>query len=94
VIRLDRDGHEQLAADVDLGYAHGIAEDYVRVSGSRRLADPRAAWRHAPISAAQREQLVRLGVPFAPDATRGDASDLIARAEGARRLQRLASRAA
>ena len=40
VIRLDRDRHEIVARDVDLGYAHGIAEDHVRALGAHRLADP------------------------------------------------------
>jgi hypothetical protein len=66
----------------------------VRASGTRRLADPCAAWRGAPISPAQRGQLLRLGVPIPPDATRGDASDLIVLAEGTHRLERLAARAA
>jgi hypothetical protein len=94
VIRLDRDGHERLAADIDLGYAQGIAEDYVRASGTRRLADPRAAWRRAPMSPAQVGELHRLGVPVPLEATRGEASDLIALTQGTRRLDRLASRAA
>ena len=34
VLRLHRDGHEQLAGGVDLGYAHGIAEDFVRAAGA------------------------------------------------------------
>jgi ATP-dependent helicase IRC3 len=94
VIRLDRDGHERLAADIDLGYAQGIAEDYVRASGTRRLADPRAAWRRAPMSPAQMGELHRLGVPVPRQATKGEASDLIALTQGTRRLDRLASRAA
>ena len=95
VVRLDRDRHHQvLARDVDLGYAHGIAEDHVRQLGARRLADPRAAWRRAPITDAQTGVLRRLGIPIPDRATKGEASDLIALHHGARRLQRLAARRA
>jgi superfamily II DNA or RNA helicase len=89
VVRMDRDRHEILARDVDLAYAHGIAEDHVRALGAHRLADPRAAWRRKPISDAQAQTLRRQGIPVPAQATKGDASDLIALAEGARRLQTL-----
>ena len=89
VVRLDRDRHEILGRDVDLGYAHGIAEDHIRNMGAHRLADPRAAWRRKPMTDAQAQTLRRLGVPVPDDATKGQASDLIALAEGARRLQAL-----
>jgi superfamily II DNA or RNA helicase len=89
VVRLDRDRHQILARDIDLAYAHGIAEDHVRALGAHRLADPQAAWRRKPISDAQAQTLRRLGVLVPEQATKGDASDLIALAEGARRLQAL-----
>jgi superfamily II DNA or RNA helicase len=89
VVRLDGDRLEILARDVDLAYAHGIAEDHIRIMGAHRLADPQAAWRRKPISDAQAQTLRRLGVPVAERATKGDASDLIALAQGARRLQAL-----
>ena len=79
-----------MSCDVDLGYAHGIAEDHVRALGAHRLADPRAAWRRAPMSGAQATALGRLGVALPERATKGEASDLIALAQGARRLQALA----
>ena len=92
VVRLDRDRHQILARDIDLGYAHGIAEDHVRALGARRLADPRAAWRRKPISDAQAGVLRRLGIPIPDRATKGEASDLIALHHGARRLEQLATR--
>ena len=92
VVRLDRESHQILARDVDLGYAHGIAEDHVRQLGARRLADPRAAWRRAPITDAQTGVLRRLGIPIPDRATKGEASDLIALHHGARRLEKLATR--
>ena len=94
VVELERDRHALLARDVDLGYAHGIAEDHVRQLGARRLADPRAAWRRAPISGAQRALLARLRIPVPEHATKGDASDLIALHHGARRLEQLSARRA
>ena len=94
VVQLDRDRHALLARDVDLGYAHGIAEDHVRQLGARRLADPRAAWRSQPISDAQRALLTRLCIPVPDHATKGEASDLIALHHGARRLEQLAARRA
>ena len=94
VIRLDRDDHEQLAAGVDLGYAHGIAEDHVRRAGSLRLADASARWRRAPMNDAQARLLRRLGVAVPEGATKGEASDLITLAEGRRRLDQLTRRAA
>jgi ATP-dependent helicase IRC3 len=94
VVRLDRRDHALLARDVDLGYAHGMAEDHVRQLGARRLADPAARWRPQPVSDAQAGLLARLGVHVPDDATRGDASDLIALHHGARRLEQLAAKRA
>jgi hypothetical protein len=91
VVRLDRQSHQILARDVDLGYAHGIAEDHVRALGARRLADPRAAWRRAPITDAQTTMLARLRIPIPDQATKGEASDLIALHHGARRLEQLSA---
>jgi hypothetical protein len=89
VVRLDRDHHEILARDIDLAYAHGIAEDHIRNMGTHRLADPHATWRRKPMTDAQAQTLQRLGIPIPDQATKGDASDRIALAEGARRLQAL-----
>ena len=94
MIRLDRDSHEQVAADVDLGYAHGIAEDHVRRVGSLRLADSSARWRRAPMNDAQARRLRRLGVAVPERATKGQASDLITLAEARARLDRLSRRRA
>ena len=46
------------------------------------------------MSSAQASSLQRLGVPVPADATKGEASDLIALADGIRRLDRLTTRAA
>jgi hypothetical protein len=94
VVRLDRDQIEQLAVDVELAYAHGIAEDYVRQSGAMWLADASARWRRAPINDAQAQLLRRLGITPPEGASKGEASDLITVARGAALLDRLARRAA
>jgi hypothetical protein len=94
VLRLDRDRIQQLAVDVDLGYAHGIAEDYVRQTGALRLADASARWRRAPMNDAQASLLGRLGITPPDGASKGEASDLITLARGAALLDRLAREAA
>ena len=94
VMRLDRDRVERLAVDVDLAYAHGIAQDYVRHTGATQLTDASARWRQAPMNDAQAALLRRLGITPPPGATKGQASDLITVARRAARLDRLARQAA
>lgn len=65
-----------LGVDLDLTWAQGVAEDYVRSVGATWL-DPAAKWRNASPSAAQMGLLRRLGVPIPDGCTRGQASDLI-----------------
>ena len=89
-----RNGHEQLASGVDLGYAHGIAEDYVRAAGAQALAAPYARWRGKPMNGAQAGELRRLGVTPRDGVTKGEASDLITVARAAAALERLSRRAA
>ncbi len=94
VLRLHRNGHEQLAGGVDLGYGHGIAEDYVRAAGAQALAAPYARWRGKPMNGAQAGELRRLGVTPRDGVTKGEASDLITVARAAAALERLSRRAA
>jgi len=94
VVRLDREQVERLAVDVDLAYAHGIAEDYVRQAGAMTLADSSARWRQAPMNDAQARLLRHLRITPPESATKGEASDLITVARGAALLDRLARRAA
>jgi superfamily II DNA or RNA helicase len=91
VLRLTGGKHEQLAAGVDLGYAHGIAEDYVRAAGAQALATPYARWRGKPMNGAQARLLRQLGVTPADGITKGEASDLITVAKAAAVLDRLAA---
>ena len=92
VLRLHRDGHEQLAGGVDLGYAHGIAEDYTRAAAAQALAAPNARWRQKPMTDAQVGLLRRLGIIPREKMTKGDASDLITVARAARQLERIVDR--
>jgi ATP-dependent helicase IRC3 len=73
-----------LAHGLDLGYAHGVAEDFIRRLGAAHLVNPDARWRTQAISDKQRALLERLGIPYDADLTRGAASDLIS-AEFAKR---------
>jgi superfamily II DNA or RNA helicase len=94
VLRLQGGKHDQLASGVDLGYAHGIAEDFVRAAGAQALAAPHARWRTSPMNEAQANLLRRLGITAPEGATKGEASDLITIARAAQLLDRLVERAA
>ena len=73
---------------LDLGYAQGVAEDYVRANAPRCLVGKDASWRGQEASGKQIELLRRWGIPHSPDISKGDASALIdlemARREAAR----------
>jgi ATP-dependent helicase IRC3 len=88
VVVQERGAHERqvLAQGLDLGYAHGVAEDFIRRVGAAHLVDPNARWRGQEISDKQRALLARLGIPCDPDLSRGEASDLISAALAKREL--------
>ena len=68
----------EVARDLPLDYAQGIAEDHARRLGGERLADPNAAWRQRPASVKQLDVLRRWGLIGARSSlTAGEASDLI-----------------
>jgi ATP-dependent helicase IRC3 len=68
----------EIARDLPLEYAQGIAEDRARRMGGSRLADPNAAWRRRPASVRQLDTLRRWGVLGArASLTAGEASDMI-----------------
>ena len=94
VERLHQGRVERLASGVDLGYAHGIAEDYTRAAAAQALAAPNARWRQKPITDAQVGLLRRLGITPPDGASKGEASDLITVARAAELLDRLAGKAA
>jgi len=78
----------ELGHRLDLGYAQGIGEDYVRVHGNPAMVDPDAGWRRAPASLQQRNKLRALRIPFGEEITKGAASDLISAASAAAQLER------
>ncbi|QVL37011.1 DEAD/DEAH box helicase [Aminirod propionatiphilus] len=59
-----------------LGYAQGLAEDFVRQRGSL-LARKNAKWRKNEVSEGQLRLLDKLGIAFRQGMTRGEASTLI-----------------
>jgi ATP-dependent helicase IRC3 len=68
----------EIARDLPLEYAQGIAEDRARQLGGDHLADPNAAWRQRPASAKQLDVLRRWGLlGVRSSLTAGEASDLI-----------------
>lgn len=68
---------QELASNVTLGFAQGIAEDYAREQGVDVLLKKKARWRHYPATGKQVKWLSSLGVEFEASITRGEASDLI-----------------
>ncbi len=79
--RYPRDAVEVLAQGYDLGYAQGLAEEYVRQHGVKAFVNPNATWRGKPASEAQLKFAKRLGVKYAPDVTMGEISELIDQAK-------------
>jgi superfamily II DNA or RNA helicase len=61
-----------------LGYAQGVAEDYIRLHGALHLAAKDAAWRKKSPTERQIETLKKLGIPHDPAGiSSGEASSLI-----------------
>jgi superfamily II DNA or RNA helicase len=75
-----------LGEGLDLGYAQGVAEDWVRRAGADRLVDRSAAWRSRPASDRQVALLRERGIEVRPGLTAGAASDLIDVAKAAAAL--------
>jgi hypothetical protein len=78
-----------LSAGLELAWAQGIGEEYVRSHGgdSDRIAASDAPWRRKAPSEAQIRQLRKLGLEV--PATRGEASDALTAAYGARDMGKL-----
>lgn len=68
-----------LGRDLDIGYAMGVAEEYLRENGSgaSALIDKNAPWRAKPPSPKQVALLEKMGIPVEDGMTAGRASDLI-----------------
>jgi superfamily II DNA or RNA helicase len=91
-----RQAPEVLVEGVELGYAQGAAEDWVREQGAMRLADQQATWRtdKRPASQKQRSVLWAMGLRKAsrdPELTAGDASDLITAGNAKQALEQAAA---
>ena len=68
---------EELSAPIDLGYAQGVAEDYVRQNRREGYASRDAAWRSRPATEKTLALMRELGLEAGPGMTQGEASDLI-----------------
>ena len=72
-----------LSEDVlPLGYAMGVCEDYARQLSVAKTAMKSASWRKEGATEKQRKALKRMGVPFDPDISKGEASRLLDRKFG------------
>ncbi|HZA21187.1 MAG TPA: hypothetical protein VFA32_01025, partial [Dehalococcoidia bacterium] len=83
VVHLVRDhGPQVLHSALPLGYAMGVAEDFVRKRGARVLADPNAWWRSEPSTEKQLYRMRQWQLPTRPGMTRGEAHDLMLSVSG------------
>jgi superfamily II DNA or RNA helicase len=62
---------------LDLGYAQGVAEDYVRANAPRYLVSRDATWRKDRASEKQIDLLRRWKIPHSPGISKGEACALI-----------------
>ncbi|MFW6031345.1 MAG: DEAD/DEAH box helicase [Myxococcota bacterium] len=70
-------GTESLADGLDIGYAQGVAEDYIRNAKAVQLVDPKAPWRQKAATEKQLATLRKMRVKWDGDLTAGEASDRI-----------------
>ena len=83
--RRDRTRTPLVNSVLDLGYAQGVVEDYIRANACNHLAVKGAFWRRKPATEKQLEVLSKMRIPFnVKSLTAGAASDLIS-LENARR---------
>lgn len=80
--RKDGDDRELLTtAPVDLEFAQGIAEDYVRRAGAVYLSQRSSRWRRDAATDKQLAALKRRKITHHADITKGEASELLTQAE-------------
>ncbi len=88
---------QQWLKDSPLDWAQQHAEMKARLLQSDEkkliLVDSNAAWRAWPASDKQIFMLRRYGIPFGPDLTKGEASDLIGKAKGEREKRKAEKKA-
>lgn len=85
-----RGDREEIARGLDIGYAQGIAEQYVQQHEVAALADPNARWRKRkePATPKQRNALRRWNIPHDDTITKREASDLLGAAIARANLRR------
>lgn len=91
VIRFGRaNDREELASGLDIGYAQGVAEQFVTTAEAQQLANPKANWRRPGVPATDRqlETLAKMRIRFEPGISKGQASELISAAIDKRNLRR------
>ncbi len=89
VIYAGRELVETLSGEpLPLGYSQGMAEDHVRLKGSR-MASRSAQWRQKPASTKQKNYMTKLGISFGEHVTAGEASELIDRKEATKTVMAL-----
>ena len=72
---------EKLCEPLNLEYAQGMAEDYIRSKSEyRKLVDPKAAWRSKLASSPQRNLLTKSNIKFQANITAGEAQELLSQA--------------
>lgn len=91
VIQFGRDkSRNEIASGLDIGYAQGVAEQFVIEHEAKQLANPSARWRGQPATEKQRETLVRMRLAHDPETiTKGEASELITAAIERSNLRRM-----
>ena len=79
VYLLEADGTATPLSDnaLPLGYAQGVAEDYARQNARTAFIDKNAKWRGSAATVKQLDALTRMGIPFPPGITKGEAHSLI-----------------
>lgn len=80
VLLIPREGEREVLSEVPLpmGYAQGVAEDWVRLNGVHVLVERDAKWRRNPASEKQLVLLKKWAIPHDPETiTAGEASGLI-----------------
>lgn len=91
VIVMAQHSYRPLARRMDLGYAQGTAEEFIRHRKVGQLVNKDAPWRREGVSEGQRSKLRHLGVTAEPT-NRGHAADLITEAIAVERLRRFDNR--
>lgn len=79
----------QLFEGPSLGYAQGVAEDWIRELGLDVLAKKSASWRDDLMTEGQRRALEKWRVPFANTWSKGEAADALTRVIAQARLKTL-----